>query len=831
MSALRIARRDLRGGLRGFRLFLACLTLGVAAIAAVGLVRASIQAGLAREGAALLGGDAAIELTYRFADADERAWMDSIADQVSETVDFRSMAVAGDDRALTQVRAVDDAYPLVGAVALSPDISLEQAFAGANGLPGAVVERALADRLGLAPGDTLSLGRQSFVLSAILERYPDSAAAGFALGPRTLVLTRDLADAGLIQPGTLYSTDYRLDLPPGTDLVPVAQAAETAIQGARWRDSRDGAPGLSEFVDRLGAFLILVGLSGLAVGGVGIATAVQSYLAGKTETIATLKTLGAARRTIFRAYGAQIAVLTVLGVGMGLALALLGILALAPILAERLPVPAVFRPWPGPLGEAALYGGLTAMIFTLWPLSRAAQTRGAALFRAGGRRRWPAPGTLLAIVAALGVLVAVAAVLSGSVMLTLWTFVGLAAALLALALAALAIAWTARLVRPRVRRAPGLRAALAAIASNRGETTAVVLSLGLGLSVLAAVGQIDGTLQRAIQADLPDVAPSYFFVDIQPDQIAGFKTRLAHNPQVTKTEAAPMLRGIITQINGQPAAEVAGDHWMIQGDRGVTYSATLPPDTTLTQGEWWPAEYTGPPLVSISADEAEEIGLSLGDTLTINILGRDITATVASFRKVEFSTAGIGFVMAMNPHALAGAPHSWIATVYAEPQAESRILRDLSRAYPNITGIAVGEGIERVADLLAGIARAIRWGAAVTLATGALVLIGAGMAGARARIYEAAVIKTLGATRARVLGSLALRATILGLAAGGVALLAGVAGGWAVARFVMDVPYSIIWPNALWVIGIGVAAAVITGLAFAAAPLSAKPARILRAPE
>lgn len=829
--AWRIARAELRGGLGGFRLFLACLTLGVAAIAAVGLVRSSVQAGLARQGAALLGGDAEITLTYRFADADERAWMDQVADTVSETVDFRSMAVAEDERALTQLRAVDAAYPLVGAVVLDPPMPLSDAFAGAQGLPGGVMERVLADRLGLSPGDRFRLGTQDFVLSAILQSYPDNAAAGFALGPRTLVRRADLAQAGLLAPGTLFSTAYRLDLPEGAALASLAEQADAAIAGARWRDARAGAPGLSEFVDRLGAFLILVGLSGLAVGGVGIATAVQSYLAGKIETIATLKTLGASRRLILASYGLQVAWISALGVALGVALAVAGVMVLAPILAARLPVPAVFAPWPAPLAEAALYGALTALIFTLWPLSRAAQTRGAALFRPLAARRWPAPGVMLALAGAVVLLVVVATGLSGSARLTLWTFGGIAGALLLLALAAQLVRWLAALWRARLRRGAGLRTALAAISARGGETTSVILSLGLGLSVLAAVGQVDATLQRAIRADLPDVAPSYFFVDIQPDQIDGFKARLAQAPSVSRVQAAPMLRGVITQINGRPAAEVAGDHWVLQGDRGLTYSANPPEGTTLTEGRWWAPDDSGPPQISFAAEEAAEIGIGIGDSLTVNVLGRDITAQITSLRVVEFSSAGIGFVMTMNPAALQGAPHSWIATVYATPESEAEILRDLSRAYPNITAIAVGEGLERVATLLGGIAQAIRWGAMVTLITGALVLIGTGLAGVRARLFEAALLKTLGASRARVLGALALRAAILGLAAGMVALGAGIAGGWAVARFVMEVPFAVDLTNAALVISIGVLGSVLSGLIFAAVPLSARPARVLRGRE
>lgn len=838
-TAARLAARELRGGLKGFRILLACLALGVAAIAGVGSTRSAIEAGLATEGAALLGGDAEAEFTYRFATEEERAWLEDQSLAVSEVTDFRSMAVVGDgdaaERALTQVKSVDDAYPLVGEVRLEPAMPLAQALAGADGLPGAVMAPLLADRLALKPGDTFRLGEQRFRFSARLTHEPDDAGAGFSLGPRTLVRTEALEGSGLLSPGTLFETKYRLDLPESADLEAVGNAAEDRFSdsGLRWRDARNGAPGISEFVERLGAFLVLVGLSGLAVGGVGVSSAVRAYIAGKTPVIATLKTLGATRRTIFLTYFLQIGALSLLGIAIGLVLGAVAPVALSPIIAASLPVPAVFTLHPAPLAEAALYGALTALIFTLWPLARTEQIRAAALFRdaPGGGGGWPAPRYLLATAVLLALLVGVAALLSGTVELTLWTAGGIAFALAVLAVAGLGITWLARRATRPARGRPALRWAVASIGGTSDGALPVVLSLGLGLTVLAAVGQIDGNLRAAISRDLPEVAPSYFFVDIQKDQMPGFLERLEGDPAVSRIDSAPMLRGVINRINGRPAAEVAGDHWVVQGDRGVTYSAELPERTRITAGDWWPEDYDGPPLVSFAAEEAREMGLSIGDRLTVNILGRDIEAEIASFREVDFSTAGIGFVMSMNPGALEAAPHSFISTVYAEQEAEAEILRDISSTYPNITAISVRDGIARVTDLLGSIASATRWGAAATLLTGFLVLIGAAAAGEGARSYEAAVLKTLGAARSRILQSFALRAAILGAAAGLVALFAGIAGAWAVTHFVMETGFAVIWPNALGVIAGGILATLLSSLAFAWRPLAARPARILRARE
>ncbi|MCZ4256431.1 FtsX-like permease family protein [Sulfitobacter sp. G21635-S1] len=833
--AARFARREMRGGLRGFRLFLACLALGVAAIAAVGSVRAAIEAGLAREGAALLGGAAELDFTYRFASPEERAWMAARATAVSEIVEFRSMAVVGDDRALTQIKGVDDLYPLVGEMVLDPAMPLDQALSEVEGLPGAVMERALSDRLGLTPGDTFRLGTRDYRLSALILREPDSAASGFALGPRTLLHRDALEGSGLLAPGTLYNSKYRLDLPQGTDLAALEGEAEAQFEnaGMRWTDARNGAPGVARFVERLSAFLVLVGLSGLAVGGVGVSAAVRSYLQGKTGVIATLRALGAERATIFQTYFIQIGVLSLLGVAIGVVLGGLVPLLLSPVITARLPLPASFALYPAPLIEAALYGLLTALAFTLWPLARSEDVRAATLFRDAwaGARRLPAAKYLVAIAALAAALVGLAGWFNGSWRLTLWTLGGIAGALLILVLAAMLLRVVARGGARLARGRPRLRWALAALAGPGEGAGAVVLSLGLGLSVLAAVGQIDGNLRQAIAGNLPDVAPSYFFVDIQKDQMPGYTKRLEDDPAVSRIDSAPMLRGVVTRINGKPAREVAGDHWVVRGDRGVTYAAKPGADARITAGEWWAEDYDGPPLISFAAEEAEEMGLKLGDTLTINVLGRDITGTIAAFQEVDFSTAGIGFVLTMNPAALAGAPHTFISTVYAEEEAEAAILRDLATQYPNITAIRVRDAIDRVSAVLASLAAATSYGALATLLTGFVVLIGAAAAGAEARRYESALLKTLGASRRAIAASFVLRAALLGLFAGSVALLAGILGGWAVSHFVMETRFSVIWPSALLIVTGGALASVLAGLGFALRALNARPAQVLRARE
>jgi len=354
------------------------------------------------------------------------------------------------------------------------------------------------------------------------------------------------------------------------------------------------------------------------------------------------------------------------------------------------------------------------------------------------------------------------------------------------------------------------------------------MGIGLGLAVLAAVGQIDGNLRNSMTKSLPDKAPSFFFLDIQSGQLKEFNQRLSDNTEVGRVETAPMLRGLVTQINGKPAAEVGGDHWVLRGDRGISYATGMPENTSLNSGKWWPDDYSGPAQISFSAEAAEEIGIGLGDSLTLNVLGRDITATITSLRNVDFSNAGMGFVILLNASALVGAPHSHIATVYATDAAEVLILDELGQAFPNVTGIQIREAVLMVSGIVSSISSAASIGAMATLITGLLILIGAAAASSEQRAYETAILKTLGATHREILISFAMRSSMVGALAAIVALGAGLMGGWAVSHFIFESSFKVIWSNAAIIILGGVGTTLATGLLFALGPLSQSAATELR---
>lgn len=781
--AWRLARRELRGSLREFRVFLACLTVGVGAIAGVGSLSQSVLGGLAAQGRVLLGGDVDLRLTARAATPEERAHL-AAAGRISSVVEMHAMAHPASSQAsrrpvLIHLKAVDDAYPLYGAVGLDPAMPLAAALAVRDGVPGAVAEPRLLRRLGLAVGGRLRVGDAEFTVRATIAEEPDRIALGIGFGPRVMIAADALGATGLVQPGSLVRYHYRVALPAGAAIDDWVADLEARYPRAGWRirDAGTPQPSLERWIDRLTALLTLVGLATLLIAGIGVGGAVGAYLDGKSATIATLKCLGAPSGLIMRVYLAQVLVLAVLGVALGVVLGALGSAVAAGLLAGT--VPAAPGLYAGPLALAAAFGLLTALAFALWPLARARDVPAAGLFRdiVAAHRGAPSAGYVVAIAAIAIALCALAVASVGNKPLALWFIAGSAAAMLVLRAAA---AGLARLARGAPRR---LRLVLAHLHRPGAPTTSVVLALGMGITLLVAVGLVAGNIARQIDARRAEGAPAFYFIDIQPDQVAAFEQTVAAVPGAGRLERVPHLRGRISRIKGVPVEEARVDPsaaWIVGSDRGITYAAAPPRGARIVAGEWWPDGYRGPPLISLGAHAAEGLGVEVGDTITVNVLGRDIEGRIANLREIDWSTLGINFVIVFAPGALESAPQTHIATVHAPPDAEDKLFAAVSDRFPNVSAIAVREVLEMVARLIGQVGDAARAIAAVTLVTGALVVAGAIAAGERRRIYEAAVLKVLGATRGDVARAYLAEYAVLGLTAAVVAAGLGTVAGYLV---------------------------------------------------
>ncbi len=827
--ALRFALREMRGGLTGFYIFLGCIALGVAAIGGVNSVARSIADGLAVEGQAILGGDVSFMLNQREVTEQERQFL-SAQGTVSENITMRSMVrmTDGSDQALVEVKAVDSAYPLYGTLKLAPDLAASERFALQDGAYGAAVPQLLLDRMGLKLGDQIMLGSAKFALRAIIESEPDMLGSGMALAPRFLTSDEALRASGLIQPGSLVNYIYKIALPDtaqagaqDTRLAALEATAEKNFPEAGWniRNRNNAAPALSANIERFSQFLTLVGLTSLIIGGVGVANAVRSFLDGKRPVIATFKSLGASADFVVLIYLFQIVAIALIGIVIGLVLSL-GLSAAAIYgLSSYLPVSGGLKLYPQALLLATAFGLITTLIFALLPLGRARTIPATALFRQKGfdQSGWP---PLLYMVTAGVLLLA----LIGLVLFFVEDqriagvfIVGAVAAFIILRGVSYGLRMLARKA-PRFR-SPALRLAVGNIHRPGALTPSVVLSLGLGLTLVVALALVDGNLRRQITQSLPAHAPNFFFVDIQNTEIDGFRDLLAKTAPEGKVVSAAMLRGRIVALNGTDVDKVTvppQGAWVLRGDRGITYAKNLPENSTMTQGEWWPADYSGEPLVSFAAKEAEELGLKVGDTVTVNVLGRNITAKIANFRQVQWETLAINFVMVFSPNTFAGAPHSWLATLTdanAAPEQEANVLRTVTQTFPAVTSVRVKDAIEVANDLISQLAVAIRWAASVGLLAAILVLAGALAAGNRARQHDAVVLKTLGATRLTLIRAFIYEYALLGLATAVFALGAGGLAAWFVVvklmnlqmRMLPDVAFFTVLTALVLTVGFGLA--------------------------
>jgi putative ABC transport system permease protein len=793
--AWRLAQRELRGGLKGFGILLACLCLGVAVIAGVGSLGASIDAGLNGDARALLGGDIEFSLAQRPVSEAESAFL-AAQGALSRATRLRAMAIAdsGASRSLIELKAVDSAYPLYGSVRLDPPLPLAPALGERDGTWGAIVAPALLDRLGLKLGDAIRIAGSRFILRATLAHEPDSVSGIFELGPRVMVSQGALAATGLLAPGSLVAYAYRLRLPPSSDATAVIEAGKEKFPEAGWRirSFADAAPNLQELLNRVTVFLTLVGLTTLLVGGVGIANAVESYLATKRDTIATLKCLGASRRLVFLVYLAQVMTLAACGILLGLLIGIAVPFAAVPLLPAELPVEAQLGLYPLPLLLAAAYGFLGALCFAAWPIGAACETRAATLFRNAGAPEQARPAllpALIAIGAALGLLI-LALVTAPDRVVAAWFIAGAAGALIVFRATAQGMMKLAALAR-RPRR-PGLRLALANLHRPGATTAGIVASLGLGLAVLVAVGLVHGDLAAEISESLPQRAPSFFFIDIQSSQIDAFDKLLAGMPGVSDVRQVPSLRGRISALNGVPVekAYVGPDaRWATSSERGLTYATSLPAGSRLVAGQWWPPDYRDAPLVSFAADLARGMRLKLGDTITINVLGRDVSATIANLREIDWTSLNINFAIVLSPGTLEGAPHTFIATARAAPGREAALERAVTDAFPNVSAIDVRDALGTLGDIVGAIAAAVRITATITLAAGALVLAGAIAATHRRRVYESIVLKVLGATRRQIAGSFLIEYGLIGLAAAVIACVIGSIAAYFLLTRVMHAPW------------------------------------------
>ena len=838
---LRYALREMRGGLSGFYVFVACIALGSMAIAGVGSLAASLADGLSREGQVILGGDLYFTLIQREIADNEKTFLQGRG-ALSSAATLRAMARSeGGEATLVELKAVDGNYPLYGAVTLDPPSPLTDALALKGGVYGAAADPTLLARLGVKPGARVTIGNAAIEIRAALTSEPDKLAGGIGFGPRLLVSEAALRATGLVQPGSLVRWNYRLRL-AASDTSDAAAKAVTAqvraaLPEAGWeiRSRTNASPQLERNVDRFTQFLTIVGLTALLVGGVGVGNAVKSHLDRRRDTIATMKALGASGSRVFSIYLTQVLLLALIGGAIGAVLGAILPFVISWTFGAIIPLPLVPALHPAELMLAMVYGLLTALAFALWPLGRAHDVPVGALFRDVVAAQPRLPRRIYIVFTTLAVL------LLGSVAILLaydrrvaLIYVGVAAAVFLLLRLVGSLLMSVARYAPRVRMT-GLRMAIANIHRPGALTPTIVLSLGLGIALLVTVIEIDANLRQQFANELPAKAPSFYFLDIPADQAKPFGDFVRAQAPTAKIEEVPMLRGRIVSANGiraedlKPKEEAA---WVLQSDRGITYSGTVPDGSRLVEGQWWGEDYSGPPLVSFEKRIADGLGLKLGDPVTVNVLGRDITVKITNLRTVDWQSLGINFVMVFSPHSFDGAPHTHLATlIYPDggtPAQEVAIIRSVAEKYPMVTTVRVKDALDAIGALIGNLVLAIRGASALTLLVAALVLGGALAAGHRHRVYDAVILKTLGATRLRLLGAYAIEYLLLGLATAVFGVLAGSAAGWLIVTELMHLKFAWQPVPAIAATAAAVLVTVALGLAGTFSALGQKPAPVLR---
>jgi len=840
--ALRMAWRETRGAARHFAVLFGCVALGVAALVSVGSFGSNLDRTLTREARALTGGDVELRSAQPL-DPTARAALDELAQRGAVTATVREMVAMARTPGrgatlLVELKAVERAYPLYGRVETTPPEPLDALLSDRADRGGAVVEAPLLQRLGLAVGGELEIGSARFIVTGVLVREPDRAGGLVTLGPHVLVGDRALERTGLVQTGSRvrYRTLVRLPAEMTAHAVTEDLARTIGDPAVRIAPFDESQPGLRRFFSQLATYLGLVGLASLLVGGVGIASTVTTFLRRQLATIAILKCLGAGSRVLLATYLIQTLSVALVGSLLGAALGVTAQPLLVRALAPFAPFALEARWDVGTVARGLALGLLAALLCALWPLLTIRDVPPSLILRRdvdeGGwraRRPWAAAILILTGLAALAVWQAgslrLGGIFAGASLAALGMLLGLSRALGSL---------TRRLPRTR-----GLawRQGLAGLDRPGGHTMRVVVAVGLGVMLLVAIALLEANLGRQLAYEQKREAPSFFFIDVQPDQREPF-SRLVDEVSGVAPTLTPVVRARLAAIDGKPVTrelidrrkrEAPEKNWYLTREYMLTWSSAPPPANAITRGRWWTAEEASArPLVSVEDEAAKYFGVRVGGTLTFDVQGVPIEAEVTNLRKIDWQSLSANFFMVLSPGALDGAPAVYLATARVSPDVETRLQDNVVAAFPNVTAIPLRGVLERVSEVLAQISFAVRFMALFSIAAGLVVMAGALAATRYQRLYESVILKTLGATRWAIARAFAVEYACLGAAAGlGGTVLAAVLA-WVVLRFVLDTPWTLELETLILGVAVTTVGSLVIGLLATIRLLGRTPLSVLR---
>ncbi len=844
---LRMAWRETRGAWRHFLYFFACIAIGVGALVGVSLFGTNVARAVTKEARGLLGGDLEIRLTHPLSLAGQ-AVLQSLGERgmafthVSELVAMAARTTQ--ESSMTQstqiieLKAVEPTYPLYGAIRLdpaqSPDVLLhpDERRCGGHSCFGALVQESLLIRMGLSVGDRLKIGQAMFLITGIVRTEPDRMANAFSLGPRVMIAQEGLQAAELIKPGSRVRERYLVKIPPGMPVEPLLSElrGRLAADSARVSSYRSAQPQLRQFLDQLSRYLGLIGLTALFIGGLGVGTSIHAFLRDKLQTIAILKAVGADSATVVSTYVVQAIFLGCIGSLAGILVGIALQRGLPPLMAglfvsdllEQLGVSSELS-WSSiwPIMKGAMLGLLSTLLFTLWPLLKIRDIQPGAVFRRDAEQTTVEPETpplrwwvkwgladRLNVGTAGGIILGLCALSvwqAGS-----WSIGFLFLGALSLAIAVLfvcaqvfvrGLAWVPM---PRVL---SLRYAVGNVVRPGGQAAGIMVAIGIGVMVIVTVSLVEQALLHQVQENRPTDAPTFFFIDIQPDQAKEFVSLVERQTGRARPELTPLVRSRLHAIDGHVVTaeegmekddkrtegkEERGKQWYLTREYVLTFLEQLPKDNQLVKGAWWkPGQVFLTPQVSVEEEAAIHLGLAIGSIVEFDIQGATVSAEVSSIRKVEWGNFSTNFYMILSPGALEGAPFTYVGTVRVSPQEEVPLQQAVVASFPNVTAIHIGDVLDSFARVLDRLSLAIRALALFCLLAGGVVMAAALAATRYRRLYESVILKALGATRGLIARAFAIEYVLLGAVAGLIGLALGSVLSWAVLQYVFDLPWSI----------------------------------------
>ena len=845
---VKMAWRETRAAWRHFLYFLVCIAIGVGALTGVSLFGTQVERTVNKEARGLLGGDLEIRLTRRIS-PQGRGVLDSLMDRgivythVSELVAMAAQAETprgGQPTQIVELKAVEPQYPLYGSLRVEPHTGLSELLRRQDRdcsdrvCYGVVVQESLLIRMSLTIGDRLKIGEGQFIITGVVRTEPDRMANAFSLGPRVLMSQEGLRTAELIKVGSRIRERFLLKIPSTTPPNPLLYElrGRLASDSARVSSYREAQPQLKQSLDQLTRYLGLIGLTALFVGGLGVATSVHAFVREKLNSIAILKTVGADSPTIVLTYGLQALMLGLVGslvglfIGMVLHLGLPWVIAavMATDLLDQLGFTSEgMRLSLPPLLKGLALGMLSTLLFTLWPLLTIREVKPARIFRrevaptdpalSSGRIKWwnhwqRLDRVKLLVAIGIGFGLALLSIWqAGSWRVGLLFILAFTAAVFLLGAAASA---SLMAVKKWPRPDPlALRQAVGNITRPGSQVVSVTIAIGIGVMVVTTVSLVERSLLAQVGENRPSDAPTFFFIDIQPDQAEGMVNLLRQRSGDPNPQLTPLVRSRLSAVKGEsvmiePLSKEAEEQvktdqkeerrrkWFLTREYVLTFLQDLPKDNKVIQGKWWePGQVLSKPLISMEEDAARQLGVAVGDTIELDIQGVPITGEISSIRSVEWGNMSTNFFMIFSPGALEGAPHTYVATVRVAPSDEVLLQQAVVAAFPNVTAINIGDVLDSFARVLDRLSLAIRAVALFCVLSGGLVMAAALAATRYRRLYESVILKALGATRGVIARSFAIEYAMLGALGGFLGIALASALSWAVLETVFELSWSL----------------------------------------